>query len=72
MSDDTARLQMRVSECVDIISTWIKANRSKLNREDKSDLVLVLLEPEKYLELFCTSKQHQFIESCEVIEKPNE
>ena len=65
-NEGTEELQIRVSECVDEIASWMGANCFKLNSEKTGDLVLFLSESEKYSELFCPCirKQHLSIKIC--------
>ena len=46
-NEGTEELQMRVSECVDEIASWMGANCLKLNSEKTGDLVLFSSESEK-------------------------
>ena len=51
-SSSKSELQMRVSECVDEITSWMGANCLKLNSE-KTEVIWFSSESEKYSELFC-------------------
>ena len=69
-NEGTEELQMRVSECVDKIASWMETNCLELNSEKTGVLVLFSSESEKYSELFCPCirKQQLSIKICKELE----
>ena len=65
-NEGTEKLQMRLSECVAEIASWMGANCLKLNSEKTEVIWFFSSESEKYSELFCPCirKQHPSIKIC--------